>query len=196
MHNIKQYKLCRRLGAALFEKCQTATFLKSQEKKTVKKGPQKRKSDYGVQLIDKQRVRFMYGVMEKQFKNYVNKATLTQKPAKVLFEILESRIDNIIYRAGLAKTRRMARQMVSHGHFMVNGHKTKVPSYLLSSGDVIEIRKGSENTNLFTELEGFGKSSINWLTIDVPAKRITVKGCAVEPDPFLNFQTVVEFYSR
>ena len=141
----KKYKLCRRLGAGIYEKCQTQKFAKSEPMTKKGKKPGGRRSDYGNQLIEKQKVRFMYGVREKQFGNYVDYAMEHAKkgtaPAELLFRQLEERLDNAVYRLGFAHTRALARQMVSHGHFTVNGKKLTIPSYsvktsLLSAKEV------------------------------------------------------------
>ncbi len=202
MYQEKKYKVGRRLGAPIFEKCQTPKFAASLAKraKTGSDGSGRggsRKSDYGIQLIDKQRVRVMYGVSERQFYNYVNESLGSPTPAGALFEILEQRLDNIVYRLGFAPTRRMARQVVSHGHILVNGVRSKVASYRLKAGDVVTPREGSKKTSIFSEPERFKNvKAPTWLTFDPATMKGTVKGRPVEPDPFLNFQSVIEFYRR
>ena len=197
----KKYKLCRRLGAGIYEKCQTAKFAQSEPvTKKGKKGG--RRSDFGNQLIEKQKVRFMYGVREKQFSNYVTYAMEHAKkgstPADLLFKQLEERLDNAVYRLGFAHTRALARQMTSHGHFTVNGKKLTIPSYSLKQGDVIAIREGSKTTKLFTEIATKLKAikKPDWFTYDDSAVTAKVSGEPKNPDPFLNFQVVIEFYSR
>ncbi|MEI8223618.1 MAG: 30S ribosomal protein S4 [bacterium] len=197
----KKYKLCRRLGAGIYEKCQTAKFAQSEPvAKKGKKGG--RRSDYGNQLIEKQKVRFMYGVREKQFSNYVEYAMEHAKkglsPAELLFRKLEERLDNVIYRLGFANTRALARQMASHGHFTVNGKKLTIPSYAVKHGDVIAIREGSKSSALFKDAAVKLKSikKPEWLTFDDAALTAKVSGDPKNPDPFLNFQVVIEFYSR
>ncbi len=197
----KKYKLCRRLGAGIYEKCQTAKFAQSEPvAKKGKKGG--RRSDFGNQLIEKQKVRFMYGVREKQFSNYVTYAMEHAKkgstPADLLFKQLEERLDNAVYRLGFANTRALARQMVSHGHFTVNGKKLTIPSYSLKQGDVIAIREGSKTTKLFTEVATKLKAikKPDWFTYDDSAVTAKISGEPKNPDPFLNFQVVIEFYSR
>jgi small subunit ribosomal protein S4 len=197
----KKYKLCRRLGAGIYEKCQTAKFAKSEP--VAKKGKKPaRRSDYGNQLIEKQKVRFMYGVREKQFSNYVSYAMEHAKkglsPADLLFRKLEERLDNVIYRLGFANTRALARQMASHGHFTINGKKLTIPSYAVKHGDVIAVREGSKSSTLFKDaavkLKAVKKP--DWLTFDDAAVTAKVSGDPKNPDPFLNFQVVIEFYSR
>lgn len=197
----KKYKLCRRLGAGIYEKCQTAKFAQSEP--VAKKGKKPaRRSDYGNQLIEKQKVRFMYGVREKQFSNYVKYAMEHAKkdlaPSELLFRKLEERLDNVIYRLGFANTRALARQMASHGHFTVNGKKLTIPSYAVKHGDVIAIREGSKNSVLFKDAAAKLKNvkKPEWLTWDDAAATAKVSGDPKNPDPFLNFQVVIEFYSR
>ncbi len=197
----KKYKLCRRLGAGIYEKCQTAKFAQSEP--TAKKGKKPaRRSDYGNQLIEKQKVRFIYGVREKQFSNYVKYAMEHAKkglaPSELLFQKLEERLDNVIYRLGFANTRALARQMASHGHFTINGKKLTIPSYQVKHGDVIAIREGSKNSVLFKDV-GIKLKTVkkpDWLTWDDVTVTAKVSGDPKNPDPFLNFQVVIEFYSR
>ena len=197
----KKYKLCRRLGTGIYEKCQTQKFAARETTgKSKKMAP--RRSDYGNQLIEKQKVRFVYGVREKQFRNYVNKAMEHGKkgttPASLLFQSLEERLDNAVYRLGFAHTRALARQMVSHGHFLVNGKKLTIPSYWVKLGDVISIREGSKTSGLFKEIDAKLKAvkKPDWLTFDEKAKTAKVSGAPKTPDAFLNFQAVIEFYTR
>src|SRR5262245_29389639 len=133
MKTAQKYKICRRLGPGVFEKCQTPKFVASlaRHDKAKKDKRPKALSGYGVQFFEKQKVRLTYGLSEKQFANYIEKA-VHQKAMPAtdrLYELLEMRADNVVYRLGLAHTRRLARQMVSHGHFTINGVKTTVASY-------------------------------------------------------------------
>ncbi len=140
-----KYKIARRLGAPIFEKTQTQKFAASKKKARISRGRPGSKTDFGRQLIEKQKARFTYGVTERQFskyvKNIINKKVLNASDA--LYKTLESRLDNVAYRTGLASTRRFGRQMVSHGHILVNGVKVTVPSYSVSKGDILTIRGGS-----------------------------------------------------
>ena len=116
----------------------------TKESKRNQKEVRRKKSEYGVQLNEKQKVRFIYGVMEKQFRKYYDMATKKDGvTGEMLLQILESRLDNVIFRLGFAKTRNQARQMVSHGHINVNGKKVDIPSYLVKVGDVISIKENS-----------------------------------------------------
>ncbi len=202
MKSPKKLKICRRLGAGVCEKCQAAKFVASTAKKaaTGKRGPKKNVSDFGAQLIEKQRVRVSYNITEKQFRNYINKATAgkTGKPAERLFEALETRLDNVIYRLGIANTRQFARQAVSHGHFMVNGRRLTVPSYQVKVGDVITVREGSKSKGIFTDIETKMKNYTwpNWLAFDASKIEAKVTALPKQADGFLNLNAVLEFYSR
>ena len=198
---VKKFKICKKLGAQIYEKCQSANFANKMAR-LEKKGPPKRLTDYGNQLSEKQKVRFLYGVTEKQFRNYVNKAIETKSkestPAFRLFTSVENRLDNVVYRLGFAKTRSQSRQMVSHGHLLVNGRRIDVPSYSVSVGDIITVREGSKSSPLF---EGIALKMKNvktpaWIGWDTVSEKATVTGMPTDPDPFLNFQAVMEFYSR
>lgn len=199
----KKYKIARRLGAGIYEKTQGQKFMLSEAKKAKnkKRGRPNRLSDYGKQLIEKQKVRFMYGVREKQFRNYVKKA-LAQKndmtPAMRLFSQLELRLDNVLYRLGFAPTRGASRQMASHGHIIVNGKRTTVPSQMLKKGDTLTIREGSKESVMFTDFDKKMSSGNvpKWLHFDVKKGTAEVKGTPTDPDAFLDFQSVIEFYSR
>ena len=199
--NVKKYKVAKRLGAGVYEKTQTQKFMLSQSRGAKRGKRPKRPTDYGKQLIEKQKVRFMYGVRERQFGNYIKEATQKSggiTPAQKLFTLLERRLDNTVFRLGVAHTRGMARQMVSHGHFLVNGKKTTIPSYRLQEGDVIEIRPGSADRACFAELDKKIKNHTMpaWLNWESKKSKGQVKGEPKDPDAFLDFQAVIEFYSR
>lgn len=197
----KKYKIARRLGAGVYEKTQSQKFMLAQARRAKNAKRPGRVSDFGRQLIEKQKVRFMYGLKEKQFRGYVEKASHTTKgstPAMKLFQLLETRLDNVAYRLGLADTRGASRQMASHGHFLVNGVRTTIPSYHLSEGDVVSIRKGSQDSPLFAEIgkKLKGATVPNWLNWDATKMEGQVKGSPKDPDAFLDLQSVIEFYSR
>ncbi len=190
------------MGSGVYEKCQTQKFALSEgrrSRKVMKKRP-KALSDFGAQLLDKQRIRFSYGVSEKQFSNYVRDAVLLRgvNSANALFEKVEIRLDNVIYRLGLASTRALARQMVSHGHFIVNGKRTTVPSYSVKVGDKIAIREGSKNKVLFADMDKRLKNHLfpEWLKYDSAKGDAEVVGKPKKFESFLNFNAVIEFYSR
>jgi small subunit ribosomal protein S4 len=203
MAKIKKYKIARRLGAGVYEKTQSQKFMLSEQKRRkARTGRPKRPTDYGLSLIQKQRVRFAYGVSEKQFRGYVKQALSAAKtgsvPSDTLFKLLESRFDNVVYRAGIASTRAFARQLTTHGHIRVNGKKLDVPSYLVKQGDVISLREGSKSKPVFAELAKTleSKKAPAWLQVDAKNMTVTVTGEPKNPDAFFNFQAVIEFYSR
>ncbi len=202
MKQVKKYKMARRLGAGVFEKCQTPKFVMSEARhaKNMKGKRPKPLSAFGHQLVEKQKVRFMYGISESQFANYV-KESLTHKGApatEYLFELLERRLDNVVYRMGLAHTRRLSRQMVSHGHILVNGKKVNVPSYRVVKGDTISVREGSKKSALFTDLVKKLKdyTSPNWVKFNPETLSGLVEGKPNNTEGFIDLATVFEFYSR
>jgi len=198
-----KYKIAKRLGAAVFEKTQSQKFALSEARsKAAKKGRGRGGSDYGKQMLEKQRVRYTYGLSEKQLYNYASSAMKEKDPSLALHRALEMRADNAAYRAGFAPTRRAARQMVSHGHLTVNGTRITTPSYSLRKGDVLAVREGkSRKSNLFAGLaeETEGKRPAPaWLAPDMNLLKTEVKG---EPlyspiEAGLDYATVFEFYSR
>ena len=128
-------------------------------KKTTNRNPggqmRKKKSEYATQLNEKQKVKFVYGILEKQFRAYYEKATtMPGKTGENLLQLMERRLDNVVFRLGFAQTRRDARQLVSHAHFTVNGKKVNIPSYLIKAGDVIEVRESSRSSAKFAKLTG------------------------------------------
>lgn len=113
----------------------------------------RKKSEYSLQLTEKQKVKFIYGIMEKQFRMYYEKAEKAQgKTGEVLLTTIERRLDNVVFRLGLARTRREARQLVSHAHFTVNGKKVNIPSYLVKVGDVVAVSEKSKSTTRYKEI--------------------------------------------
>lgn len=197
-----KYKIARRLGAPIFEKTQTQKYALSltRKERSDKKGYAKPKSEYGRALIEKQKARYTYGVGERQFKKYVLKALKSADPVQKLLATLESRLDNVAFRAGLVKTRPQARQAASHGHLLVNNVRVTVPSILLFKGDIVAIRVGSATSPLFGEVEERMKtlSIPSWLKVD-PAKKIAVvegEPVYVEKESIFNLGTVIEFYNR
>lgn len=202
MKTVQKYKMCRRLGPGVFEKCQTPKFVASEARhaKSMKNKRPKALSGYALQFVEKQKVRFMYGISEKQFQNYINEAVAHKgTPAtEHLFELLETRLDNVVYRLGLAHTRRLSRQMVSHGHVTVNGKKTTVASQRVKVGDVLMVRPGSQKSPLFADMAKKMKEYTlpNWLTFDVEKLSGVVQGKPKNVEGYLDLNTVLEFYSR
>ena len=127
-------------------------------KKETKRNPggqmRKKKSEYAIQLNEKQKVKFVYGIQEKQFRNYYDKAARAEgNTGENLLTLVERRLDNVVYRLGFASTRRQARQMVNHGHFTVNGSRVNIPSYLVKTGDVIAVSEKSASNAFFKKLK-------------------------------------------
>ena len=160
----------------------------------------KKLSEYGVQLLEKQRLRTYYGVLEKQFVRYVDKAMKSkEQTGAMLLNLLEKRLDNMAYRMGFASSIRQARQMVSHGHFLVNGKKIDIPSYGLSVGDVVELREKSRKTEMFVEnFNNLSASPLGYISKDVENFKATlVREPQREELPIeINEQLIVEYYSK
>ncbi len=199
-----KYKIARRLNAPVFEKTQTQKFALSEARRSKSKsaGRPKAKSNYGRQLNEKQKARFTYGISDTQFGNYVKKI-MAQKglnQSEKLIESLERRLDNVVYRSGFAATRRFARQIVSHGHIVVNGRRVNIPSYQVSLGDVIKAREGSLKTKLFVNLDEKLKTytAPAWVGFDSEKKEAKIQGMPKVQNGDLLFdpKAVLEFYSR
>lgn len=203
-------KLCRREGEKLFlkgERCFTPKCAFERrpyapgEHGRTGGGRGERASDYAKQLRAKQKARRMYGILEKQFRRYFGVALHRRGLTGLnLLQTLELRLDNVVYRMGFAENRAQARQVVSHGHFMVNGRRTTIPSMLLKPGDVIEIRDASKARTYFKELPDFAekRQGATWLERNV--KGISGKVLRLperaEIDGNLSEQLIVEYYSR
>ncbi len=197
-----KFKIAKRLGAPIFEKTLTQKFALSQARGGKQKGQRPGGiSDFKRQLIEKQKMRFSYGLSEKQLRKYVDEAIIkSAQPIPYLVSKLEMRLDNVAYRLGLAKTRQMARQMVSHGHITVNGKKFTVPSHQVKLGDVVSVREGSKNAALFENFaekhEGAGIPA--WLKFDAKQMKGSVIGIPdYEPaETLFDLEQVLEYYSR
>ncbi|MBX4189444.1 30S ribosomal protein S4 [Candidatus Parcubacteria bacterium] len=196
-----KYKIARRLGAPIFEKTQTQGYARSLGRKeragTI---PQRPKSEFGKQLLEKQKTRLTYGLLERQFAKYVKAALNSPEPAQKLFRTLELRLDNVLYRGGLAKTRLQARQMASHGHTTVNGRRVTIPSIILKEGDVVGVREGSRSSALFAEAEEKMRAAAvpAWLTVTAERREALVTGVPVYApvEHVFDLGVVLEFYSR
>jgi small subunit ribosomal protein S4 len=196
-----RYKKARYLGTPVFRKTQTQKFaMRSQSKQKTGKR-RSNKSEYGRQMLEKQKARYSYGVSSGQFTNYVKAALQTKGDnTKNLLRLLEGRLDNVVVRAGFAPTRSAARQMVSHGHITVGGKKVNVPSFQVQPGMVVGIREGSKKKTVFAKLDEEVKATKSpaWLTVDLEKKQITIAGePAVDTSDLLfDLQSVLEFYTR
>ena len=161
----------------------------------------KKQSEYGLQLNEKQKVKFIYGVLEKQFRKYYVMATKKQGiTGEMLLQILESRLDNVVFRLGLAITRREARQIVNHGHITVNGQKVDIPSYLVKPGDVIAVREKSKNSVRIKEIVETNANRVvpKWLSMDkntLTGKVITL-AARDDIDYEVEEHLIVELYSK
>ncbi len=158
---------------------------------------------YLTQLREKQKVRRLYGLLEKQFAKLMKEAQKAEGlTGENLLEYLERRADNVVYRAGFATTRRQARQLVSHGHFTLNGKRINIPSIRLSAGDVLEVRPKSKKSEYFKNLEniisGSSQSPLSWMKADSKNMKIEVTGKPKreEAEVGINEQLIVEYYSR
>lgn len=197
-----KYKIARRLNAPVFEKTQTQKYAMSAARKTKKGGGPRQKTAFGEQLNEKQKARFTYLLTERQFGNYVRKAMDSKKnTAQTLFQMLESRLDNVVYRMGLSATRSGARQMVSHGHITVNGKRVDIPSMYVRVGDKIAVREASAGKPLFAGASERmkGITAPNWIQADAEKVRATISAeptLASKTDTIFDLNTVIEFYSR
>ena len=162
----------------------------------------KKQSEYATQLKEKQKVKFIYGVLEKQFHNaYLKAEAMPGKTGENLLTFVERRLDNVVYRLGFAMTRREARQLVGHGHFTVNGQRVDIPSYLVKAGDVIEVKESSRSSVKFKRLTGGDAPTVlvpKWLERDKNALKGTVVQMPAREDIDLPVEEhlIVELYSK
>ena len=207
-------KLCRREGEKLYrkgERCFTPkcsfekrSFAPGQHGRTAGRGGgpnMGRSSDFARQLRAKQKARRIYGVLERQFRRYYDTAITRRGLTGLnLLQILESRLDNVVFRLGFASSRAQARMLVTHGHFIVNGRRTDVPSMLLTDGDVVAVREGSGKLPYFKELNAYAekRNAPAWLSRDLNAMHGSVARMPerAEIDGSLDEQLIVEYYSR
>lgn len=198
---------CRREGEKLFlkgdrcysEKC--AVERKPNPPGASARRRRQKQSEYGLQLREKQKTRKIYGVMEKQFRNYFGKADRQQGITGTnLLVLLERRLDNIVYRLGFASSRAEARQLVNHGHFTINGKKATIPSMLVRVGDIIQVKEGSKDSNKFQEIKDQAayKTPPEWLSVDVENLSGSVLAYPLREqiDTTVNEQLIIELYSR
>ena len=158
-------------------------------------------SEYGLQLREKQKAKFIYGVLEKPFRNYYTKADdMKGQTGENLMTLLESRLDNIVFRAGFARTRREARQLVDHKMFLVNGKKVNIPSYLCKAGDVIEVRENKKSLQRFKDIAEVtnGRAVVEWLDVNADALQANVKNLPTREqiDVPVDEMLIVELYSK
>lgn len=156
-------------------------------------------SEYGLQLQEKQKAKFVYGVLEKQFRKvYKDAEKLRGITGENLLQLLELRLDNVVYRMGFAKTRNEAKQLISHGHFLVNGKKVDIPSYRVSQGDIIAVKEKSRNNGVFKYAEDKIWNQSKWVSVDIEKLEGKVESLPQREDiDFeINEQLIVELYSK
>ena len=201
--NVPKGKLVRKFGENIFGNPKSARLLNKKPYTPGQHGPTRRRrlSNYGVQLREKQKIKAMYGVLERQFRNYFHKAEkMTGETGTNLLQLLECRLDNVVYRLGLASTRSQARQMVSHAHFLLNNRRCNYPSATVKPGDVIQVREHSKRMEIIMDAMKRIKGDIGlpWLELD-KAKMTGTFLAVPERDEMaltVNEQLVVELYSK
>ena len=201
--NVPKGKLVRKFGENIFGNPKYDSLLNKKPYTPGQHGPTRRRrlSNYGVQLREKQKIKAMYGVLERQFRNYFHKAEkMTGETGTNLLQLLECRLDNVVYRLGLASTRSQARQMVSHAHFLLNNRKCNYPSATVKPGDVIQVRERSRRMEIIMDAMKRIKGDIGlpWLELD-KAKMTGTFLAVPERDEMaltVNEQLVVELYSK
>ena len=178
----------------------TMGYNKKETNRNPKGQMRKKQSEYAMQMTEKQKVKFIYGIMEKQFHTYYEKASrMPGKSGENLLTLIERRLDNVVYRLGFGSSRAQARQLVLHGHIRVNGQKVNIPSYLVDVNDEISIREKSAEYDHFKAMrEGTGRVVPQWLTLDAANLKATVAAMPKREDIDLTIQEnlIVELYSR
>ncbi|MBP9765920.1 MAG: 30S ribosomal protein S4 [Candidatus Pacebacteria bacterium] len=207
----KKCKVCRRAGEKLFlkgEKCFTPKCVMNTRAYPPGKLDSEKKhkssiSEYGFQMKEKQKIKNIYGVSEKQFVGYVKgserlSGTNNIHPTLAVYIALESRLDNVVSRMGFAKSRALARQIVAHGHILVNGKKLSIASHKIRIGDVVSIREGSKVTKLFVDLSARLKdyNAPNWISFDSAKLEAKIISLPKEIEAGFDFTKVLEFYNR
>jgi len=196
-------KQCRREGCKLFLKGERCLTKCSFDKRPVVPGQhgtaRKKISEYGIQLREKNKVRRTYGMLEKQFRIYYEKAAAGKESTGfALLKMLELRLDNVIYRSGFGVSRAESRQIVNHGHITVNGKKVNIPSYQVKVGDVISVKESKQGLEMFNELKGLKVNTPKWLEANTDSLTIKVLALPEREDIDLGIKEhlIVEFYSR
>lgn len=196
-------KQSRREGYALHPKAHKIMLKRTNIPGVHGGGRQSKPSGYALQLREKQKVRRLYGLLEKQFSNLMKEASRgTGQSGQALLLLLERRLDNTVYRAGFATSRRAARQLVGHGHFMLNGRRVDIPSIRVNEGDELVVRPKSASNEYFKQLADVSATAsqptLSWISSDVKKMTIKVTGLPTreEAEPDINEQLIVEFYSR
>jgi small subunit ribosomal protein S4 len=194
-------RLSRRFGVSLFgpsKAFERRNFPPGQH--GVRAG-RKKKSEYSVALGEKQKLRFQYGILEKQFRGYYEEAARRRGvTGEILLQLLETRLDNVVFRAGFANSRQAARQIVNHGHILVNGHTVDIPSFQVKPGDVIKVGQRPSSQQLATRMTDLTQAapSVDWLDVNKDSLEVTISRMPERSDidPLVNEQLIVELYSR
>ena len=196
-------KICRREGTKLFLKGERCLTKCAFDKRPVIPGQhgtgRKKFSEYGMQLREKQKVRKTYGLLEKQFRLYYEKATRSKEGTGwALLKMLEKRLDNVVYRIGIGSSRAECRQIVNHGHITVNGKKVNIPSYQVKVGDVIQVKENKQSLEMFASLKTMKVNTPKWLEFNPETLTGKVLAEPERDDIDLGIQEhlIVEFYSR
>ena len=192
-------KIARKFGQAIFgddKAFEKRNYPPGQHGNARRRG---KKSEYAIQLMEKQKAKYTYGVLEKQFRNMFKKATAAQGiTGEVLLQLCESRLDNVVYRMGIAPTRSGARQLVSHRHITVNGGKVNIPSYQLKAGDVVGVREKSKSLEAIQNSLANSSSVYEWITWNNDTKEGTYVSvpARIQIPEQINEQFIVELYSK
>ena len=197
-------KMSRREGYALHPKAHKALVKRTSPpgQQMDGRGSRNKSSQYALQLREKQKVKRLYGLLERQFSNLMKEASRSSGQAGiVLLQLLEKRADNVVYRAGLAPSRRAARQLVTHGHFTLNGRRVDIPSIRVKEGDSLEVRPHSKQTDYFKRIDDVSPAPSDipaWLKVNRKQLAISVSGQPTRDDaePDIKEQLIVEYYSR
>lgn len=197
-------KMSRREGYALHPKAHKALVKRTTPpgQQANGRGMRNKASQYSLQLREKQKVKRLYGLLERQFSNLMKEATRKEgQSGENLLRLLEQRLDNAVYRAGFAPSRRAARQLVTHGHFMLNDRRVDIPSIRLRPGDELIVRPHSTGTEYFKKIDDISpapSATPGWLKVNRKKVTFTVTGTPVRDDaePDINEQLIVEYYSR
>ncbi|MEM6911547.1 MAG: 30S ribosomal protein S4 [Verrucomicrobiota bacterium] len=194
-------RINRRFGMALFGPSKALERRSYGPGQHGLRNARKKNSDFSLMLAEKQKLRFQYGIMEKQFRKYYETAANTRGvTGEILLQLLETRLDNVVFRLGLGNTRRAARQFVGHGHILVDGKRVDIPSYQVKPGQNIAVREAAGSQQLGMRLmdQSQARPQVDWLTVD--REKLTAKMARLpireDIDPIVNEQLIVEFYSR
>ncbi|MBQ0733628.1 30S ribosomal protein S4 [Aquimarina celericrescens] len=192
-------KIARKFGEAIFgddKSFERRNYPPGQHGNNRRRG---KKSEYAIQLMEKQKAKYTYGVLERQFRNMFEKATRAQGiTGEVLLQLCESRLDNVVFRMGLANSRRGARQLVSHRHITVNGQQVNIPSYQLKAGDVVGVREKSKSLEVIQNALANNSKVYEWITFNNDTKQGTFVSvpARIQIPENINEQFIVELYSK